>query len=392
MNATSTFDVIVLGGGAAGLMCAIEAGKRGRSVAVVERNDAPGEKIRISGGGKCNFTNRVVRGDEYISANPAFCRSALARYTPGDFQALLARHGIPFHEKKLGQLFCDGSAREIIALLERECAAAGVRLLAGREVTEVSRTDRFVVSTPQGPLEAASLVVASGGLSVPKLGATDLGYRLARRFGLDVVPPRPGLVPLVFAGGNTSWFSEMSGVSCDAIVSCGRASFRESVLFTHRGLSGPAILQISSYWSEGEEITVNLAPEIDVEKFLKGRHGSHAALETVVAEILPKRLAAKWCEIHGFSRPIEQCSFRELSVLAAGMCDWRIVPSGTEGFGKAEVTCGGVDTRGLSSKTMEAKNVPGLYFIGEVVDVTGHLGGYNFQWAWASGHAAGQSV
>jgi len=390
MERTAQYDVIILGAGAAGLMCAIEAGRRGRTVAVVERNDAIGEKIRISGGGRCNFTNRVVRGEEYVSANPSFCRSALARFTPEDVQALVTRHGIPFHEKKLGQLFCDGSAREIITMLGRECSAAGARILTGRSVTAVARNDRFRVEANGETLESASLVVATGGLSVPKLGATDLGYRIARQFGLEVVTPRPGLVPLLFAGEGTSWFAAMSGVSLDAVVSCAGVSFTDSVLFTHRGLSGPAVLQISSYWNAGEEISLDLAPGIDVEKFLKARHGSHATVETVLAEILPRRLAAKWCELHNAVKPIGQCSFRELAALAANLREWRVVPTGTEGYGKAEVTCGGVDTRGLSSRTMGVKSVPGLYFIGEVVDVTGHLGGFNFQWAWASGHAAGQ--
>ena len=390
MTAPPLYNVIVLGAGAAGLMCAIEAGKRGRSVAVLERNAVIGEKIRISGGGRCNFTNRLVNGDEYVSSNPPFCRSALARYTPGDFQALVARHRIPFHEKKLGQLFCDGSSREIITMLERECVSAGVRILTGRTVAEITKSDRFAVSTSAGTLESASLVVATGGLSVPKLGATDLGYRIARQFGLEVIAPRPGLVPLLFAGETDSWFSDMSGVALDAVVSCGGVSFSESVLFTHRGLSGPAILQISSHWNTGDAIILDLAPGIDAEKFLRGRHGSHAAMETVLSEILPRRLAAKWCELHNAVKPIGQCSFRELAALAASLRGWRVVPTGTEGYAKAEVTCGGVDTRGLSSKTMGANRVPGLYFIGEVVDVTGHLGGFNFQWAWASGHAAGQ--
>ena len=391
-TALQNYDVIILGAGAAGLMCAIEAGRRGRTVAVVERNETIGEKIRISGGGRCNFTNTVVRGDEYISANPPFCRSALARYTPGDIQALLGRHRIPFHEKKLGQLFCDGSSREIITMLEGECTAAGVRILTGRKISGVSRNDRFRVEADGQSFESGALVVATGGLSVPKLGATDLGYRIARQFGLGIVPPRPGLVPLLFTGAGTSWFGEMSGVSLGAEVSCGGASFRESVLFTRRGLSGPAILQVSSYWNAGEPITLDLAPDIDVEQFLKSRHASHATVETVLAEMLPRRLAAKWCELHNAVKPLGQCSYKEIGVLASGLREWRVVPTGTEGYGKAEVTCGGVDTRGLSSKTMEANTVPGLYCIGEVVDVTGHLGGFNFQWAWASGHAAGQNV
>jgi predicted Rossmann fold flavoprotein len=391
-SASSTYDVIVLGAGAAGLMCAIEAGKRGRSVVVLERNEKIGEKIRISGGGRCNFTNVVTDHEHYISDNPHFCKSALARFTPDDFIALIQKHGIQYHEKKLGQLFCDQSSREVISMLEKECADAGVEIVVGCLVSDIRKDQRFVISTNRGEFQSDSLVVATGGLSIPKLGATDFGYRIAKQFGLNVTLTKPGLVPLTFGKKDVSFFNELSGVSLDAVVSCNRQSFRENILFTHRGLSGPAILQISSYWRPGDTVSINLSPDVDLLDYLKGKHQSVAELTTVLSGVLPNRLAREWCKRYVQTKPILHYSFKELASIAAQLHDWKLVPQGTEGYEKAEVTCGGIDTNELSSKTMEAKKVPGLYFIGEAVDVTGHLGGYNFQWAWASGFVAGQYV
>jgi len=385
------WDVIILGAGAAGLMCAIEAGKRGRTVLVLERNDVIGKKIRISGGGRCNFTNLITDPEHYVSANPHFSRSALARYTPSDFLALVERHGIGYHEKKLGQLFCNDSSQQIIDMLSVECRAAGVRIRTSCHVSSVTNEGPFTVATGEGKLSADSLVVATGGLSIPKLGASDFGYRVARQLGLAIVPARPGLVPLRFAQ-DERLFSELSGVSVDAIVTVGKTSFRENLLFTHRGLSGPAILQGSSYWEPGVPLTLNLSPERDLAGFLTERQRSQTELATALAEIVPKRLARLWCQRFFPSMPLNRYSPAQLRSLAEQLHGWRIVPDGTEGYAKAEVTCGGVDTSELSSKTMESAKVPGLYFIGEVVDVTGHLGGYNFQWAWASGFAAGQAV
>lgn len=385
-------NVIILGAGAAGLMCAIEAGKRGRTVLVLERNQKIGEKIRISGGGRCNFTNVVTRHEHYLSENPHFCKSALAQYTPEDFIAMVDRHGIPHHEKKLGQLFCDQSSRQIIAMLEQECSNTGVEIVVGCQISHVSNPERFIVKTNTGVFEADSLVIATGGLSIPTLGATDFGYRLAEQFGLKVSCTSPGLVPLTFNNDDLSLFSELSGVSADAIVSCHGKAFKENILFTHRGLSGPAILQISSYWKQGDTISINLSPDNDLLRFLGEKRRSSIELTTVLSEVLPKRFVKHWCNRYFPSKPMQQYSLKELSSIAAQLHDWKLVPEGTEGYGKAEVTCGGVDTKELSSKTMQAKKVRGLFVIGEVVDVTGHLGGYNFQWAWASGFVAGQHV
>ena len=384
-------------------MCAIEAGKRGRSVVVLERNRTIGEKIRISGGGRCNFTNRVTEHEHYISENPHFCKSALARFTPEDFIALVRKHGVTYHEKKLGQLFCDKSSQQIIDMLLSECKAANVQIETGCSVTNVRKNDRFVVSTETAEYESASLVIATGGLSIPKLGATDFGYELARKFGLNVTQTTPGLVPVTFSKEDVSFFSELSGVSLEVVCSCNGQSFRENLLFTHRGLSGPAILQISSYWKPGEMISVNLSPDIELKPFfnsklmtqhseLKTQHSklkTAVDLSTVLSEILPKRLSKQLCERYGWSKPLSQHSSAELSAVADQLHAWELELTGTEGYAKAEVTVGGVDTNELSSKTMEARKVPGLYVIGEVVDVTGHLGGYNFQWAWASGAVAG---
>ena len=385
-------DVIVIGGGAAGLMCAFVAGGRGRRVVLLEHNERVGRKIEISGGGRCNFTNTGTTAGNFISRNPHFAKSALARYTPADFVALVRRHGIRYHEKKLGQLFCDESSRQVIEMLLAECDAAGVRVLTNCRVEGVSRDGLFQLKTNRGEFESESLVVATGGLSIPKLGATDFGYRLARQFGLKVVQPEPALVPLTLAPRDLASFQPLSGVSVPAVVSCDGAEFAENVLVTHRGLSGPAVLQISSYWKRGLELSVDLLPGEDARSLLERRRAAGAELHTALSQYLPRRFAQVWAETFAPARPLRAYTDAEVEHVAALLHDWRILPAGTEGFQKAEVTRGGVSTDELSSKTLESRNVPGLYFIGEVVDVTGHLGGYNFQWAWASGHAAGQSV
>lgn len=374
------------------MMCAIEAGRRGRRVALLEHNDKPGKKIRISGGGRCNFTNINAHPRNYLSQNPHFCTSALARYTPADFLALVERHGIAWHEKKLGQLFCDGSAQQIIDMLVMECEDAGVVLHLGCSVASVEKQDDYIVQTSSGEMTAQSLVVATGGLSIPPLGATDFGYRLARQFGLKLVQTRPGLVPLTMRGRDAEMFRSLSGVSVDALVSCNGASFRENVLLTHRGVSGPAILQVSSYWKPGDAVTLNLVPDIDIEEELAAARTSKKEVSTVLMQFLPRSFAQNWCAVYGFSESMNQLSAVRLRELVRLLEHWELLPDGTEGYAKAEVTIGGVSTDEFSSKTMEARRVPGLFCIGEVVDVTGWLGGYNFQWAWASGYAAGQWV
>jgi len=387
-------DVVVIGAGAAGLLCAIEAGKRGRRVVVLEHNRQIGRKILISGGGRCNFTNLHTRPENFLSANPHFAKSALARYTPGDFLDLVRRHKIPYHEKTLGQLFCDGSAREIISLLESECAAAGVRCQTGCTVREVERASGFRIETNQGTFAAESVVVATGGLSIPKIGATSFGYDLARRFGLRVRACRPALVPLTFAKLQLAEYADLAGVSLEVTARLGDARFHEKMLFTHRGLSGPAILQVSSYWEPGRELEIDLLPGCDVARLLTERRAAadRSEAHTILGTVLPKRLAKRWVELCGISKLVASLSDSEIQALSCGLHAWRIVPAGTEGFEKAEVTAGGIDTDEISSKTFEAKKVPGLFFVGEVLDVTGQLGGFNFQWAWASGHAAGQYV
>ena len=376
------------------MMCAAQAGARGRRVVLVEHYTKLGEKIRISGGGRCNFTNLHTTSANFLSRNPDFCRSALARYTPRDFLALVERHGIAWHEKTLGQLFCDDSAKRIIDMLRAECDRAGVQWRMPCAVQSVAREGaRFALQTTQGAVRCASLVIATGGLSVPKIGATPFGYRIAEQFGLAVVPPRPALVPLSFDPGTLARFGDLAGISIDAEVSLRAARFREDLLITHRGLSGPAILQISSYWQEGpasEPIHIDLLPGLDALAWLRERHRERVPLATLLAGRLPRRFAQQWCEANGLLQPLNQYSGKALEDAARELHDWAVRPSGTLGYNKAEVTLGGVDTRALSSRTMEAGAVPGLYFIGEVVDVTGHLGGFNFQWAWASGHAAGQ--
>jgi len=385
-------DVIIIGAGAAGMMCAIEAGKRGRRVLLVDHADKLGEKIRISGGGRCNFTNTGTRPDNFLSANPDFCRSALARYTPRDFIALVEKHGIAWHEKKLGQLFCDDSAQQVIDMLKAECDDARVQWCMPAKVSSVERAERFKVATDRGTFDCQSLVIASGGLSIPQIGASPFGYRLAEQFGIKVTELHPALVGLTFAPAELKQFEDLSGLSFDAVVSCNGASFRENLLVTHRGLSGPAILQISSYWRHGEDISVNLLPDQDAAALLEAAQTSEKLLANVLGDFLPQRFSQRWAEFNFENQPVKRFNAPRLREIATRLHDWRIRPSGTVGYKKAEVTLGGVDTRELSSKTMEARNQPGLYFIGEVVDVTGHLGGYNFQWAWASGFAAGQAV
>jgi predicted Rossmann fold flavoprotein len=397
-----TTDAIVIGGGAAGLMCAIEAGKRGRRVVVLEHSSRMGRKILISGGGRCNFTNLHTKAEHFLSNNPHFAKSALARYGPREFLALVDRHGISYHEKTQGQLFCDGSAREITGMLEAECRAAGVRVETGCAVRQVSRAPGlavgFAVETARATFRAPSLVIATGGLSVPKMGATPFGYGIAKQFGLKVVPCRPALVPLTFRPEDRERFDGLAGVSADATAVAGGGEFREKILFTHRGLSGPAILQASSYWTPGEPVEIDLLPGLDFGAVLRECRaaGNRAEARTIASRFLPKRLADRWFEIHSAAphetRPAAMLGDREIDAIAQGLHRWRVRPAGTEGYEKAEVTAGGVDTDELWSKTMEARNVPGLYFVGEVVDVTGQLGGFNFQWAWASGFAAGQAV
>jgi predicted Rossmann fold flavoprotein len=386
------FDVIVIGAGAAGLMCAAEAGKRGRRVLVIERNREIGRKILISGGGRCNFTNRAATPEGFLSQNPDFCRSALARYTPADFVAWVERSGIAYHEKKLGQLFCDGSARQIVALLSDACVSAGVRIETGCEVRELSAEAGFRLAMDAGAFDCASLVVASGGLSIPKLGATDFALRMAKQFGLAVVPTRPGLVPLRFEGAELDFCAALRGVSIDTRASCGGQGFRENALFTHRGLSGPAVLQVSSYWQPGECIEIDLLPAADAGQCVSEARARAQDCVSLLAERQPRRFAEAWAARYAPPRPLREASKGELAELAQRLRAWRLRPSTSEGFAKAEVTVGGVDTSELSSRTLASRRVPGLYFIGEAVDVTGWLGGYNFQWAWASGFAAGQAV
>ena len=388
------FDVVILGAGAAGLMCAMTAGQRGRRVLLLEHNREPGAKILISGGGRCNFTNLEVAPERFLSANPHFFKSALSRYTQHDFIAMVRRHRIAYHEKTLGQLFCDGSARQIVAMLIAECAAANVDLRVSHTMTGIARSDRFSIATNRGTFVAPALVIAAGGLSIPKMGATALAYDTARRFGLALVEPRPGLVPLKFSGTILHLCQELAGVSVDASVTCGRQSFRDNILFTHRGLSGPAILQISSYWREGDAISIDLLPGLRAEDYLRERKRLRpkAELKTVMSEILPARLADAFAAAFDSAGPISNLSDRTLAAIGAKLNRWHLTPAGSEGWAKAEVTAGGVDTAGLSSSTMQARNVPSLYVIGEAVDVTGWLGGYNFQWAWSSGWCAGQAI
>ncbi|HOZ34637.1 MAG TPA: NAD(P)/FAD-dependent oxidoreductase [Tabrizicola sp.] len=383
---------MILGAGAAGMMAAIEAGRRGRRVLVIEHARAPGEKIRISGGGRCNFTNLGIAPERFLSRNPRFALSALKRFTQWDFIARMDAAGIVWHEKTLGQLFCDGPATQVVAMLVRDMQAAGVTLWTGCALGEVRRSgDGFVVETARGPQAGRAVVVATGGKSIPKMGATGHGYQVAQAFGLPLVETRPGLVPLTFAEQELAWMTPLAGVALPGRVSCGRTGFDEAVLFTHRGLSGPAVLQVSSYWREGEAIALDLLPGRDVAADLRAARGK-LALRTVLGRWLPEKLARHLEAAAGVTGTMADLSGATLDRVAAGIRDWRLVPVGSEGYRTAEVTLGGVDTAALDGRTMEAKAVPGLYFIGEVVDVTGWLGGYNFQWAWSSGWAAGQVV
>jgi predicted Rossmann fold flavoprotein len=387
------FDVIIIGGGAAGLFCGGVAGKRGRKVLVVEHAEKVGKKILISGGGRCNFTNINTAPANFISRNPHFCKSALARYTAQDFVKLVESHGIEYYEKKLGQLFCRDTSRRIVQMLVDECETGGVKIKTNCAVKSVKQTDGgFAVETSHGAFECASLVIATGGLSFPKVGATDFGFQLAKQFGLKIVPPRPALVPLIFAGKDLQKFGSLAGVSLETAASFADASFQENILFTHRGLSGPAVLQISSYWQTNEAISFNILPANDVHALLLENRNSKQELVNFLSQHLPARFAQLFCETFAASKPLNQLSNKERESIANNLHNWQIKFNQTEGYHKAEVTLGGVDTDELSSKTMEAKRVKGLYFIGEVVDVTGWLGGYNFQWAWASAYAAAQAV
>ncbi|MGC0771620.1 MAG: aminoacetone oxidase family FAD-binding enzyme [Candidatus Acidiferrum sp.] len=386
---TRNFDALILGAGAAGLLCAAEAGKRGRRVALLERADCIGKKILISGGGRCNFTNLHCRPENFISANEHFAKSALARYTPAHFIALVEKHRIPYHEKTLGQLFCDRSAQDITNMLEAECRDAEVETFLNTNILEVQHATEFVVRADRGEFRAPVLVVGTGGLSIPKIGATALGYDLARQFGLNIVKTRPALVPLVLAQKEQRIYSDLAGVSAEVVVSTDHQAFREKMLFTHRGLSGPAILQISSYWEKGRPLHIDLAPGLEVTSSIREAKARNlAAARAAFLGVLPKRFAERWLELHA----PQSWTNLDLEKLERDVHQWTLVPADTEGDEKAEVTAGGVDTDELSSKTMESRKMRGLFFIGEVVDVTGHLGGFNFQWAWASGAAAGRAL
>ena len=394
MGANTAFDVIIIGAGAAGLMCGAVAGQHGRRVLIIDHADKPAEKVRISGGGRCNFTNLHCGPENFISDNPHFCRSALSRYTPQDFIDLVHKHGILWHEKTKGQLFCDGRSQEIIDMLLNECEQAGNELWLGTSVIDLKReSEDFIVTTDRQSLQAKAVVIATGGLSIPKMGATDFGYRIARQFGMDVVTPTAALVPLTFTDEEKAPLKALAGLSCDVVVQNDRTEFDEALLFTHRGISGPAILQISSYWSPGELITIDLAPGQTVTERLKQtrQNSPKTHPKTVLSEFMPKRLAEYFTDQIPFERVADM---GDPACLNLGMLinQWAIKPAGSEGFRTAEVTKGGVDTNALSSKTMEARDMPGLYFIGEVLDVTGHLGGHNFQWAWASAVAAGNAL
>ncbi|MGE3726948.1 MAG: NAD(P)/FAD-dependent oxidoreductase [Candidatus Sericytochromatia bacterium] len=388
------WDLIVVGAGAAGLFCAFNAGKRGKRVLVIEHQPKPGRKILISGGGRCNFTNLYAGPENYISQNPHFCKSALARYTPGDFIELVEAHGIPYHEKKLGQLFCDRSAQDILTLLLDECASAGVKLYSGLRVQRISKGEsEFSLETPDQTFQSRALVLATGGLSIPKMGASDFGYRMAKHFGHSLVDPQPGLVPLTFAKSQQS-LADLRGLSLDSEVSFGAARFRENTLFAHFGLSGPAILQISSFWQAGQNLRLNFLPELNLAETLWTwqREKRQALVTTLLDEFLPKRFVRAWQERYFPAKPPTQLNQADIEQLCEVFQAWSFVPAGTAGYAKAEVTTGGIDTAEVSSKTMESRHVKGLYLIGELLDVTGWLGGYNFQWAWASGYAASQAI
>ena len=397
--AGAAFDAVIVGGGAAGLMCALIAGRRGKRVLVIEHANRVGKKILMSGGGRCNFTNTGTSPDNFLSANPHFCKSALARYTPWNFVSMVERHGIAYHEKELGQLFCDESSKQIVRMLLDECAAADVRIETSCSIERVLHGDDasgalFHLHTTHGTFTAPALVVASGGLSIPSMGASGFGYELARQFGHTVLPTRAGLVPLTLSGKHQERLADLSGVAMPIEARCNGASFRNFMLITHRGISGPAILQISSFWQPGDDLRLDLLPDRDALAVLQELQAERPAaeLKTVLGELLPKRFAQRLCELWLANKPMKQYNAPQLRDMAALLSDWPLVASGTEGYRTAEVTLGGVDTDELSSSTMQSRRVPGLFFIGEVVDVTGWLGGYNFQWAWASGHAAGNAL
>ncbi|KGK82764.1 membrane protein [Stutzerimonas degradans] len=391
-----TTEVIIIGAGAAGMMCAFSAARRGRQVLLLDHANKAGKKILMSGGGRCNFTNLYTEPANFLSSNPHFCKSALARYTQWDFLELVGRHGVPYHEKKLGQLFCDNKSSDILEMLLAECSEAGVELHLNTAIQTIEKTARgYALETGLGPLHCQSLVIATGGLSIPTLGASGFGYQVARQFGHTVLPTRAGLVPFTITEpALKALCGELSGTSVDCRVSCNGQSFRENLLFTHRGLSGPAMLQISSYWQAGEALAIDLLPERDAEQWLFDEQAARPNIElkTLLGEVFTRKMATLLCELWFASKPLKQYTPAELKSVAARLSDWQLVPAGTEGYRTAEVTLGGVDTREVSSKTMESQKSAGLYFVGEVLDVTGHLGGFNFQWAWASGHAAGQCV
>ena len=389
------FDAVIIGGGAAGLMCAIAAGQRGKKVLLIEHANRCGKKILMSGGGRCNFTNIGTTPANYLSNNPHFCKSALARYTPQHFIEMVERHGIAYHEKELGQLFCDDSSKQIVKMLLNECERAGVRINTSCLVSKIEKkSDLFVIKTSLGSIHTKKCVIASGGLSIPSMGASGFGYEIAKQFGHSVLPTRAGLVPLTLTGKPQEQLADLSGLSVPVEVMCGKTSFKNAMLITHRGLSGPAILQISSYWQPGQDLRGNLLPDIDAHEFLQTQLAKHPAaeLKNCLADVLPKRLAQRLCETKFENKPMKQYTHRQLNDIAEVLNRWPIIANGTEGYRTAEVTLGGVDTQELSSSTMESKLINGLYFIGEVVDVTGHLGGYNFQWAWACGHACGTAL
>ena len=395
-SADARFDAIVLGGGAAGLLCAATAGRHGRRVLVVEHANRVGKKILMSGGGRCNFTNLATTPENFLSQNPHFCKSALARYTPQDFVALVERHRIAYHEKDPGQLFCDESSRQIVRMLLDECAAAGVQVETACSVGAVLHAEGagFTVETARGSVQAPALVVATGGLSIPTMGATGFGYQLAAQFGHEALPTRAGLVPLTLSGKHQERLQDLSGVALDVEAACNGQRFRAGMLITHRGISGPAILQISSYWQPGDDLRINLVPQVDAFEHLREQREARplAELRTVLGDLLPRRFAQRLSEVWIPSKPMRQLRDADLQQVAATLEHWPLVASGTEGYRTAEVTLGGVDTAQVSSTTMESRRVPGLYLIGEVLDVTGHLGGYNFQWAWASAHAAATAI
>lgn len=394
MGLSLKMDLVIIGAGASGLMCGIEAGKRNRSVLIIDHARQPGEKIRISGGGHCNFTNINLQCENYNSSNPHFCKSAIARYTPYNFIDMLKKHGINYHEKENGQMFCKNSSIGIIKMLSEECNKVGAQMLLNCRIEEIRLIKErcFHIKTSLGEIESESIVVATGGLSYPASGATDIGHRIAKQFGLKVILPRPALVPLTFNPGDIKLFGGLSGISIDSAVSCNKRHFRGNILFTHRGLSGPAILNISLYWNIGDILNINLLPDLDIHEILMIKRQGKIKLSRLLSQYLPSRFSHAFCDAYTGSKPLLQYTEKELQDIAYQIHNWKIEPAGTEGFKKAEVTLGGIDTKELSSRTMESRQVPGLYFTGEVIDVTGQLGGYNLHWAWASGYQAGQYV